>query len=150
MSETKMQPIMVIPPKIMSDDNIKRLRDNGICVVIAEDPSKLRFVDPLPSVSSRTQIDEAAIQLSRVLLNNQWGNYTTSSLIGRGEFTKIFVDLLIKGTSLDSQGTLQEQEQRIIDAARRNELDRIGREEARAERAARKEALQKKGSANAK
>ena len=138
-----MQPVIVIPPKLMSADDIKRLRDNGLCVVEAADPAKLRFLDPLPSVSQRTHMDDTAIKLSRVLLNS---NFNTGLV--RSDFTRMFVDLLLKGTSLDSQGTQQEQEQKLFDQAKTNELYRLAREEARAERAARKEAEKKEKKAS--
>lgn len=40
---------MIIPPELMSADDVKLLNENGICVVIATDPSKVKFVDPLPA-----------------------------------------------------------------------------------------------------
>lgn len=50
----------------------------------------------------------------------------------------LFFECLMKGTPLDSNPTIEEQEEKIITMARRNELDKIGREEAREAAAARK------------
>ena len=47
----------------------------------------------------------------------------------------MFVDLLVKGTPLDRNGTIAEQEQAFVDYARQDELGKIGREEVREERA---------------
>lgn len=126
-----MKPILILPPNMMSPEDLQRLRDNDICVVEATEPGQVRFLDPLPAQSSRTEMEQAAIALSRRLLK---GNYTWST----GDILKVYVDLLVAGTSLDIQGTKEDQERQIIDNARLNELQRIAREEARAERAAKK------------
>lgn len=133
-----MKPMMVLKPGAMSDAHMELLRENGMCVVVAENPADLKFVDPLPVCSSRTQIEKAAIRLSRIILAGHWGNYSSSNAIGRSEAARIYVDLLIEGTTLDVNGTTEEQENRIFSAAKRAELDRLGREEAKAERAKKK------------
>ncbi len=138
-----MKPIIVIPPKLMSEADIKLLRDNDICVVESQDPAKLRFMDPIPSVSQRTQIDDAAIRLSRILLNGQWGHYTQNTSLYRNDFTRMFVDLLVKGTSLDMHGTQQEQEQQFFSQEKLNEISKIAREEARAEQKTKADAKKK-------
>lgn len=97
-----MKPIIIIPPDTMSEEHIKLLRENDLCVVVAKDPSKVKFVDPIPAMSSRTQIESAAIKLSRILLNKQWGHVSQSNLIGQDEFSKLYVKLLIEGTQLES------------------------------------------------
>jgi hypothetical protein len=136
------KPIIVIPPDLMSAADIDVLRQNDLCVVVASDPSKVRFIDPIPSQSSRTEIENAAIGLSRKLLNRQWGNYTAENVVGQATIARMFVDVLTAGTPLDRNGTREEQEQSFIDDARVDELRRIGREEARAERAAKKAATE--------
>lgn len=93
-----MKPIIILPPNVMSDDNIKLLRDNDLCVVVAENPDKVRFLDPIPVSSSRTQIEHAAIQLSRRLLNGQADNATINA--NRGYFAAMYFDLLQKGSPL--------------------------------------------------
>jgi len=135
-----MKPIIVLPKKTMSQEDIKQLRDNELCVVEASDPSKVKFIDPIPSASQRGKIDQAAIQLSRILLNGTWGHYQNTNMLSRSDFARIYVDMLISGTALDSQGDTAEQEQRLITNARRSELEKLAREDARAERAAKKAA----------
>lgn len=128
----KMQPMIILPEGEMDADNIKLLRENGICVVVAKNPSAVKFVDPIPAVSNRTQIENAAIQLSRRLLRGD--------LFGdnRRDFANLYMNCLVKGTSLDPEPTPQEQEKRIFDEAKRDEIQKIAREEARAEKAAKK------------
>lgn len=134
--------MIILPPDIMTQEEIQKLNDNGLCVTVASDPSKLKFIDPLPAQSSRTEVENAAIRLSRMILNGQYSISGTSGY-GRDFFARCFVEFLVQGTPLDEQGTREQQEQKIIDRARRDELDRIGREEARAEAKARKEAKEK-------
>lgn len=129
---------MIIPPEVMSDEHMKILRENGICIVVASDPSKVKFVDPIPAISCRTQIEKAAIRMSRILINGAWHDYNASGVISRETVLRIWTDALVAGTELDVRGTREEQEQKIIDEARRQELYRIGQEEARAERAKKK------------
>lgn len=123
--------MIVLPPDTMSPEHIKLLRDNGICVVVAKNPMSVRFVDPIPCQSSRTQIEDAAIKLSRKALNGQ---------IYNGDGTKVFaehyVKLLISGTPLDERGTQEDQEKRTFQLAKDDEIRRLAREEAKAERAA--------------
>lgn len=135
-----MKPMIIIPPEVMSEDHMKILRDNGICVVVASEPSKVKFVDPIPAGSSRTQMENAAIRLSRTLLN--WTVTDTdgrpSHSVSKGDVARFFVEFLVEGTPLSKNGTREDQEQEIIDRARREELYRIGQEEARAERTKKK------------
>jgi len=134
-----MKPMIILPPNTMSEKDIEILRKNEICVVVAKDPSRVKFVDPIPAQSSRTEIEGAAIQLSRILLNGQWANQGRDYL-QQGDFAKLYIQCLMKGTALDARGTVAEQEQAIVTAARRDELQRMARETARAERAAAKAA----------
>jgi hypothetical protein len=98
-------------------------------VVEAADPAKVKFVDPIPAASSRSKIEDAAIQLSRKILNGQF-NFP----IGRGTCAETFVQLLVDGTSLDWKPTKQEREQEFFDDEKREELRRLARQEAKAER----------------
>jgi len=132
------KPMIIVPPELLDAADRKALEDNGVCVVVAKDPAKLRFMDPLPAVSNRSEIEMAALKMSRILLNRQWGNYTTSAVVGADTFARIFADCLIEGTRLSLNGTIEEREQKQYDLARMDELARIAREDARAERAAKK------------
>lgn len=135
--------MIILSPDVMTEENIKLLRDNQICVVVAKDPAKVRFVDPIPASSSRTQIEDAAIKLSRVLLNRQWGHLSSSNEIGVATFSRLYIECLMGGTPLDANGTKQEQEQRYFDSVKRSEVEKLAKEEAKAERAAAKAAKSK-------
>ena len=134
-----MKPMMIIPPDTMSAEDIALLRENGVCVVVSKEPGALRFLDPLPVVSSRSQIEHAAIQLSRKLLgSNFWINNGGWASRSRADVVSLFVELLAKGTPLDPGITQQEQEQRVYDETKYDEIRRLAREDAKAERAAKK------------
>lgn len=126
--------MIILPRGLMTEANVQALRKNDICVVEAKDPAKVRFVDPIPAASSRTTIEEACIKLSRCLLN--WNLQGNKEYLSKGEVAGLYMHFLMKGTPLDQMGTIQEQEQRIIDDARHAELCKIGREEARARKLA--------------
>lgn len=133
----KMKPMIFLPPEMMSPAEIAKLEANGVCVVVAKDPARVKFVDPIPAVSSRTKIEDAAIRLSRRILNpGFWtGDYAEKT---RSEMTRAYVDILIEGTPLDRNPTGEELERRIFNAAKSDELRRLAKEEAKAERAAMK------------
>lgn len=125
-----MKPIIILPPDIMKDDAIAMLQENGLCVVVATDPSKVRFVDSIPAITSRTQIENAAIGLSRKVL--------TGKVFGseyNNKFAEAFVSILIEGTELDPK---KEQSAALFDNEKRMEIQRLAREEAKAERLAAK------------
>lgn len=125
--------MIIVPPKTMSDNNIKMLRDNGICVVVSKDPNALKFVDPIPAISNRTEIENAAIQLTRRLFA---GDLFADN---RRDFAKLYMDCLIKGTPLDPAIQMQKvEEKRIYDSAYYDEVRRLAREDAKKEREAKK------------
>lgn len=131
MNEVKMKPVIIIPPETVSPEDVALLRENGLCVVVASDPAKVKFLDSVPVQASRTEIEHAAIQLSRRLLKGE--------LVGtdyRKNITALYVDLLVKGTPLDPDPPRAEREREIFDATKADELRRLAREEAKAERAA--------------
>lgn len=134
------KPIIILPPGAMSDANMKMLRDNELCVVVAKNPARVKFVDPIPSISSRTQIEDAAIKLSRKILNP--GFWSTDST--RAEMTRAFIDILVQGTPLQAGPTREELEKKAFDNEKFDELRRLAREEAKAERKAAKETEQPK------
>jgi hypothetical protein len=139
--QDRMKPIMIVPPDVMSEDDIRQLRENGLCVVVAKDPAAVKFVDPIPSMAQRTKVEAAAIALSRRILDAR--QFNQQGYIDRSSIARLYVDLLVKGTALDPK---QEDEQREYDAARMEEVRKIAREDARAEAAKRKaeKAAQKK------
>ena len=125
----------------MSEVDIAELRKNDICVVVAKEPSKVKFVDPIPASSSRTTIENACIKLSRVLLNNTWRGMINSGHLSAKDFAWLYIQMLSGGTPLDERGDIAEQEQAIVNRARREELEKMAREDARAEREAKKKLL---------
>lgn len=132
-----MKPMIILPKGQMSVADMKTLRENNVCVVEAKDPAKFKFVDPIPAMSCRNKMEEAAIRLSRRIINwdftNQDGGLYKKDAIG------MYLQFLVEGTSLSLKGDKEEQEQRVIDNARFDELQRIGREEAREVRKKQKE-----------
>lgn len=133
-----MKPMIILPPDAMSAEDIAELRKNHLCVVVAKDPALVKFVDPIPAQSSRTQIEAAAIKLSRIVLNRLWGSYTNENVITQSTISRIFTDCLVQGTPLDQNYVPPET---IFDRAKTEEIQRLAREEAKAERAAAKAAL---------
>lgn len=128
-----MKPIIILQPDTMSPEDIKLLRDNDLCVVVAKNPALVKFIDPIPAQSCRTQIEDAAIKLSRKLLSGEVWDETT-----RANISKMYVDILIRGTPLDRRGTAEEQEKLFFDEAKADEIRKLAREEAKAERESQK------------
>lgn len=135
-----MKPLIIMPKGAMSAKDKEKLTKNGICVVEAETPSLVKFVDSVPEIASRTQIEQAAIQLSRKVLDKNTWHYSSGT---EKDMAKMYIDLLIKGTPLDPRPTQAEEEKQIFDQAKADELRRLAREEAKAERAASKVAKKK-------
>lgn len=128
-----MKPMIILPSDVMSKDDIEILRANNICVVVATDPSKVRFVDPIPAQSSRTDIENAAIKLSRKILSGHFNEDSTKT------FAQMYVSLLVQGTPLDSRPSQAEMEKRAYDESKLEEVRKLAREDARAERFAKKQ-----------
>jgi len=42
-----MKPMIIIPPGQMSQADIKKLESNQICIVVARDPARVKFFDPM-------------------------------------------------------------------------------------------------------
>lgn len=138
--KTGMKPMMIVPPGLFSDSARKQLKDNGICVVVAKDPAKVRFMDPIPAISSRSAMEGACIKMSRLLLNRMWGDFTTSGHLTQEDIVKMFVSFLVEGTDLGKDPTKSETEKEVYDQAHWDEVRKIAREDARAEREAQKQA----------
>jgi hypothetical protein len=135
-----MKPMLILPPNAVSAADIEKLNDNGICTVVAKNPRALKFVDPIPSIMQRTKIEDTAIKFSRKILNRGTGYFPYDSYerASKSDLCVLFVNLLVDGTPLDPDGTIEEQQQAVFDEAKRDELRRLAREEARAERVAKK------------
>lgn len=88
----------------MSEEDMQRLRDNGMCVVVAEDPSQVNFIDPLPCISSRTEIDYAAIQMAKKVLRPETWQEGINSIGYRlciRLFSNFILEAAAKGTQQD-------------------------------------------------
>jgi hypothetical protein len=132
MNDQPMKPIILLPEGAISAENIEALRQNGICVVEAKDPGAIKFLDPIPSAADRGKVEQAAIALSRKILNKGfWSNSQT-----RDEICRWYVEALVKGTPLDPEPTQAEKERQYFSSEKILELQRLAREEAREERAA--------------
>lgn len=129
-----MKPMMILPPDGLSAEDIQKLNDNGICTVVAKNPNVLRFLDPIPVVAQRTQMEQAAIRMSRRLLN--WNFRNNSGMIveslSKSYILNLWVSLLIEGTSMDQNGSKEEQLQRAYDEEHEEELRRLARADAKA------------------
>ncbi len=92
----RMRPVIIIPRKTVTKKDIELLRDNGICVVEATDPSLVRFIEPPPEGYSVQEL--AAIKLSRYLLgpNNEYSR-------DRDSIGALYAHFVIQGSPLDSQ-----------------------------------------------
>lgn len=127
-----MQPVMIIPSGTMSKDDIALLNANGICAVESKEPDKVKLLEPLECLSSRNEIEVAAIKCTQKLLNGElWNTKDTINQI-----SGLFLDILKQGTMLDPRGSQAEQESQRQKQAKWAELEKLGREEAQAERAA--------------
>lgn len=132
--EKHMQPILIVKLGTMSNDDIALLNANGICTVISEDPTQVKFLDPIPSISSRSEIEESAIALARKVMSpGTWNSDDTRKYI-----CSVYMDILVKGTRLDPAPTEKEVYKKNFDEAKADEVRKIAREEAREERAAAK------------
>lgn len=135
----RMKPILLIPPNTIGDDDVKSLRDNGLCVVTVTDPGAVKFLDPIPSMAQRTKVENAAIALSRKILEPnffiQSGSWVSRS---RTDVISVFLDVLIKGSELDPSPSVAEIERQVFTQVKREEVSKIAREEAREEAAARR------------
>lgn len=128
--DARMKPILVIPTNAMTPDSVMALRSNGICVVETEDPSKVKFLDPIPSAAERTRVEDAALSLSRKVLSTSfWTNGRESGAWQAVAAT--YLDALVNGTPLDSKPSPVEEERRIYQEAKNDELRKIAKEEAR-------------------
>src|SRR5712664_689478 len=139
-NDNRMKPILIIPVDTMAAEHIKRLNDNGICPVEAKNPALVKFLDPIPSAAERSQLEIATLKFSRKMLNREtfinaqrnWIEY------GFADVCRLFMACLIEGRALDSNPTKQEKEEVYFEQEKRHELQRLAKEEAKAERTAAK------------
>lgn len=74
MSDTpRIRPVIILPVGEISKKDIKELRANGLCVVEAKDPSRVRFAEP-PPLGYSVQ-EQAAIKLCRWVLSHRSEHY---------------------------------------------------------------------------
>lgn len=89
-------PILIVPKRSMTKADIRLLRLNGICVVEAQEPSAVRFIEP--PMMGYSHEERAAIKLSRFLMSMD----NTSNCRDRHDIRSAFAHYVIQGTSLDS------------------------------------------------
>ncbi len=63
-----MKPIIILLEGAMSDEDIKAIRDNDVCVVIAKDPALVRFVDPI--LRPTANFEQRLAELERLVKRN--------------------------------------------------------------------------------
>lgn len=131
----KMKPVIIIPKGAISREDIERLNANGLCTVEADDPAKVKFLDPIPAAAQRGKVEDAAIMLSRRLLQLQ-GSTT------KAEVAQMFAAFIIQGTPLDPQPSKEDRARGAHDEAYFEEVRRIARQEAKEDRAAARAAKQ--------
>lgn len=134
-----MRPMIILPPGNMSAADIKVLNDNGICVVVSKNPAAVKFVDPIPSSVQRTKVESAAIQLSRKLLAGQIP-HDSYGTVTRQNYLNVYIDCLTRGTILDPNPTQEEREAEVYDEAKYTEIRKLAREDAKAQRDAKRKA----------
>jgi len=66
------------------------------------------------------------------------------------DFAWLYIQMLTAGTPLDERGDIAQQEQAIVNRARREELEKMAREDARAEREAKKKSALQQPAAEVK
>lgn len=90
LNDKYIKPTMILPKGQVSREDIDKLNENGLCVVEAEDPSLVRFMEPPPEGYSLREL--SAIQLFRVVMASR-GNTNWS----RMELATKFAEILIEG-----------------------------------------------------
>jgi hypothetical protein len=89
-----MKPIIILPKGQVSATDIKRLRDNGLCVIEAVDPSLVRFTEP--PITGKPVLEKAALELSQRLLNGD-----RFQCVDQNWVRALYAWYATKGTSLD-------------------------------------------------
>jgi hypothetical protein len=85
----KLKPVLVVPPKSISRDDIEKVEaQGGFLVVECADPDAARFLFPPPEADLDQQA-QAALALMRMVLSSQAHTFT------RGDLTRWFVDVLL-------------------------------------------------------
>lgn len=89
----KVKPVLILPIGCISKSDMKVLKNNGICVVEAKDPSAVRFLEP-PIVNDYSIQEKAAIELCRYYCQKE------TFMISKDNFNNTLVHFLINGTKL--------------------------------------------------
>jgi len=140
----QVKPIIILPKNVMSPEHIKKLQENDLCVVEADNPALVKFVDPIPAMKDRSKVEDAALRFSRILLTGRGLNNGTSYNSSHSEICRLYVSCLLEGTDLSAGPTQQEREQAYFNAEKMDEIRRLARQEAKEERDAAKKAIQEK------
>lgn len=94
MSEPRIKPVIIISKGELSPEDIALLRENQFCVVEAENPDDVRFMEPPPQGYSAQET--AAIKLARYVVSygNPDVNFTRRGLVD------LLCQYMIEGTPL--------------------------------------------------
>lgn len=76
----RIKPVIILPPGMMSKEDIQEMRANGFCVVEAKKPDQVRFIEPPPMGYSAQE--KAAISLCRWLMRPDNKEHLTRQDIG--------------------------------------------------------------------
>lgn len=89
----RIKPILIVRAGDISEADVQKLTDNGVCVVQAKDPSRVRFVEPPPMDCSAHE--RAALASMRHLLSSD-----NVGAWNRGDVQALFARYIIRGTPL--------------------------------------------------
>lgn len=98
---SRVKPVIVLPKGELSPEDLQLLRDNGFCVVEAEHPDAVRFMEPPPQ--GYTTQEQAAIKLCRYIVNYENQNVS----FDRRSLVDLLCRYMIEGTPLARVQTLQ-------------------------------------------
>lgn len=91
--KTRMKPVIILPKGAVSAEDIALLRENQFCVVEADDPSEVRFMEPPPNGYSEQE--RAAIALCRHIMRHSWDASWTKRDLGN-----LLAQFFIEGSPL--------------------------------------------------
>lgn len=92
-NDNRIKPVIILPQGQVSRDDIERLNSNGLCVVEAQDPSLVRFMEPPPDGYGIRE--RAAISLFRRVMAHKSLSYS------RSDIAVLYADILLEGSPLE-------------------------------------------------
>lgn len=89
----RIKPIIILETGMMTEEDMNRLRENGLCVVESATPDTVRFIEP--PAPGYDRMEKAAIQLFRRCMSRDSG-WT----ISRTEMAEMWSVILMEGTPM--------------------------------------------------